>query len=86
MTGMRGGELSVAAFGLSTDENRKLVNPTANTLSTTPTMIWLTRYFTVNSASSDPMTRPATGAATRPAYTECVTDATTAAPNAPVSS
>ena len=56
-----GGVFSVAAFGLSTAANRKLVRPMASTLSTTPTMIWLTAYLIVNSASSSPSSHAGDG-------------------------
>ncbi len=57
-----------------------------STLSTTPTMIWLTTYLMENSTSNAPTSAPAMGAAIRPAYADDVIDATTAARNAPARS
>ena len=69
-----------------TVEYRKLVRPATSTLSTTPTITWLTRYLIENTASSQDTRTPATIAAARPAQGEPVAVPTTAAVNAPASS
>src|SRR5690606_238196 len=75
-------ELSVAAAGTSTWEYRKLVSPTTSTLSTTPTMTWLTWYVIAKRPSTSDTSAPASSAASRPMTALCVIDDTTAAVNA----
>src|SRR6478735_5797656 len=82
----RGGEFRSAAFGARTWENRKLVNPTTSTFSTTPTMTWSTKYLIANAASTNDTSTPATAAASSPRYGLPVADATIAEVKAPASS
>src|SRR5262245_34972345 len=57
--------------------------PEANTTRTTPSTTWLTRYLIENTASRDAISTPLTAAAASPAAELSVTEATTAAVNAP---
>ena len=66
MMGSRPGELNISLFACITVLNRKPVRPETRTLSTTPTMIWLTTYLMLNTASTIDTRAPATAAASRP--------------------
>ena len=66
-----------------TVENRKPVRPETSTLSTTPTTIWLTRYFSPNRASRRATRTPARGAASRPTQGLPEAEAVMAARKAP---
>ncbi|MGX1161900.1 hypothetical protein RKD54_002809 [Pseudarthrobacter sp. SLBN-100] len=78
-----GGELNWALLACITVLKRKPVTPETRTFSTTPTMIWLTRYLMLNSASTMDTTAPATAAAASPMKGFCVMLATMAAVKAP---
>ena len=66
MIGSRRGEFHLAGSAAARCENRKPVRPDTRTLSTTPTMIWLTTYLMLNTASTIDTRAPATAAASRP--------------------
>ncbi|CAH0327686.1 hypothetical protein SRABI128_06359 [Microbacterium sp. Bi128] len=66
MMGSSAGELYFSGSDCITVVNRKPVSPETRTLSTTPTMIWLTTYLMLNTASTTDTRAPATAAASRP--------------------
>jgi hypothetical protein len=65
-TGRCGGELNLSASCDMTAENRYPVRPETSTLSTTPTITWLTRYLMPNTASAMETRAPAMAAEIRP--------------------